>query len=160
MKYNHFETFIGLFIVIAAIFCLYFGYSTYNYHTKNSKFNTIYATFQNAEGITKGSHVLISGIRVGTVEELTLDPNTLDAVVELKITANVKLPSDSQAAIVTKGLLGEKYISIVAGIEEQYIKDKDQIKFTQSSINVENLISKLFLNYTTSKSSSEVNSNK
>ncbi|KJV57061.1 mce related family protein [Orientia chuto str. Dubai] len=144
MQYSFLETFTGFFVLLFVVLCLYFGYRSYNDYTKDNKFKTIYATFQNVEGLNKGSSVLVSGIKIGTVEKLTLMPSSFDVAVELKLSADVNLPNDSQAIIMNRGLLGEKYITILPGTGESYIADKGEIHFTQSAINVERMIGKVF----------------
>ena len=61
-----------------------------------------------------------------------------------------QIPTDSDAAIYTQGLLGGKFIGITAGGAETYLKDKDQIDFTQSAFVLENLIGQVLANFTKS----------
>ncbi|KJV94989.1 mce related family protein [Orientia tsutsugamushi str. UT76] len=145
MQYSYLETFIGFCVMLFVTLCIYFGYKTYNdYYIKDNNFKTVFATFQNVEGLNKGSSVFVSGIKIGTVEKLTLVQSSFDVAVELKLSADINLPNDSQAIIMNRGLLGEKYITIIPGVEENYIADKGEIHFTQSAINVERMIGKVF----------------
>ena len=68
--------------------------------------------------------------------------------------ATIKIPTDSDASIYTQGLLGGKFIGITAGGAETYLKDKDQIDFTQSAFVLENLIGQVLANFTKSSGDS------
>ncbi len=62
-----------------------------------------------------------------------------------------KIPTDSDASIYTQGLLGGKFIGLTAGGADTYLKDHDQIDFTQSAFVLENLIGQVLANFTKSK---------
>ena len=100
------------------------------------------ADFANASGIALGSDVRIGGIKVGTISDLTLDANSYEAVVSMQIRSATKLPKDSSAAVVSSGLLGEKYIQITPGGDEEMLADGGKIEFTQSAVNLEEMIGK------------------
>lgn len=100
------------------------------------------AKFNNASGISLGSDVRVGGIKIGVVSALTLDPESYDAVASFQIRQNTKLPKDSSAAIVSSGLLGEKYIQITPGNDEKMLANGGKITFTQSGVNLEELIGK------------------
>jgi phospholipid/cholesterol/gamma-HCH transport system substrate-binding protein len=102
---------------------------------------TLYAEFDKVGGIKKGSVVEIGGVPVGSVEKVTLN-NKYQAVVELKILSSIKLPDDSIASVRTKGLIGEKYIQITPGGSDQYIAQNGKIRETESSIDIEEVLSK------------------
>jgi phospholipid/cholesterol/gamma-HCH transport system substrate-binding protein len=80
-------------------------------------------------------------VPVGSVEKVTLN-NKYQAVVELKILSSIKLPDDSIASVRTKGLIGEKYIQITPGGSDQYIAQNGKIRETESSIDIEEVLSK------------------
>jgi phospholipid/cholesterol/gamma-HCH transport system substrate-binding protein len=54
-----------------------------------------------------------------------------------------RLPDDTDARILTAGLLGSKYVGLEGGGSETYLKDQSRIELTQSAIVLENLIGKL-----------------
>lgn len=140
MKQNMFEIFVGFAVLFTAIFFLTFSYGTQS-HDTSSTYN-VKATFQSVDGIIKGSDVNIGGIIIGKVDSMKLDNQTYNAVVTFAIDNNVKLPTDSRAAVTSSGFLGGKYISITPGGDDDYINDGGEIKYTQSSINLESLIGK------------------
>lgn len=102
----------------------------------------VQAIFSNISGITLGSDVRIGGIKIGTVTDLSLDPKTYDAVAELNIRSGTEIPEDSSAAIVSSGLLGDKYIQITPGAEDAMLKEGGKLTFTQSAVNLEEMIGK------------------
>jgi phospholipid/cholesterol/gamma-HCH transport system substrate-binding protein len=155
MKQNLFETFVGFAVIAIALFFL-----TYSYHSKNGDNKEryrLFATFQSVEGVIKGGDVSIGGIIVGTVDKLKLDPVTYNAHVEFLIDHDVKIPTDSRAIIASSSFLGGKYVAITPGGDDNYLKEGERIKYTQSSINIESLIGKFM--YSGDKSAKTSNSN-
>ncbi|AFC73453.1 outer membrane lipid asymmetry maintenance protein MlaD [Rickettsia montanensis] len=142
MQQNIIETIIGFVVLIIALLFLIFAYKTGSSIT-SSKGYQVTAHFQSAEGIAVGSGVMISGIKIGNVKKITLDPNSFYASVYLNINDDVKIPKDSKAQVVTSGLLGGKYISIVPGNDDENLAANEEIKYTQSAINIESLINKI-----------------
>ena len=100
------------------------------------------AAFNRVDGITNGSDVRIGGIKIGTVVDRELEPETFRAVLRMSIDESVELPTDSTAAVVSDGLLGGKFIDLQPGAEEALIKDGGRISYTQSSLLLEELIGK------------------
>ena len=142
MKQNIIEIIIGFIVLIIALLFLIFAYKTGSSIT-SSKGYQVTANFQSAEGIAVGSDVMISGIKIGSVKKITLDPNSFYASVYLNINDDVKIPKDSKAQVVTSGLLGGKYISIVPGNDDENLAANEEIRYTQSAINIESLINKI-----------------
>lgn len=153
MKQNLIETFVGLAVLVITIIFLVFAYKTGN-SKSNTKGYTLLATFQNIEGIMVGSDVMIAGIKVGSVKKITLNQNDFFATISLNIDNAVKIPKDSKASVVTSGLLGGKYILITPGIEGDNLVSNDQIIYTQSTINIESLISKIIAAFAAQKGGS------
>jgi phospholipid/cholesterol/gamma-HCH transport system substrate-binding protein len=90
----------------------------------------------------------MSGVEMGRVTNIAFDSKQYKAVVTMRIDArNNQIPTDSDAAIYTQGLLGGKFIGLTAGGAETYLKDKDQIVFTQSAFVLENLIGQVLANF-------------
>jgi phospholipid/cholesterol/gamma-HCH transport system substrate-binding protein len=117
------------------------------------------AKFDNIGDLKAGAPVSMSGVEVGRVTKIAFDSKEYKAVVTLRIDARYnQIPTDSDAAIYTQGLLGGKFIGLTAGGAETYLKDKDQIDFTQSAFVLENLIGQLLANF--AKSSGQGDSDK
>lgn len=100
---------------------------------------TIYATFNRIDGLDVGTEVRLSGIPIGTVEDLTLTPN-YRARVTMRIRQGVELPADTSAAIHTDGLFGSKFVTLDPGGDEDVLKNGDTITFTQDAVVVSDLL--------------------
>lgn len=98
------------------------------------------ARFPNAAGISVGSDVRVSGLKVGAVSQQKLDPASFQAVVTLTVDKAVKLPLDSSAAITSEGLLGGSYIALVPGGETEHLAPGDEITDTQGATDLMGLI--------------------
>jgi len=140
MQKNILETLMGgVVLVVAAVF-LAFAYSGSGMRVEDGYVVT--AHFSNASGITLGSDIRIGGVKVGTVSNIALDPESYEAVLSLQIRSKTKLPKDSSASIVSSGLLGDKYIQLTPGGDDAMLAVGDKINFTQSAVNLEELIGK------------------
>ncbi len=103
----------------------------------------VLARFENIGGLAPRAKVTLSGVQIGQVSSITIDERMLMALVELNIDGSVGyLSRDSSAQILTAGLLGEQYIGIVPGADDELLKDGDTLEDTQSALVLENLVSK------------------
>ncbi len=101
------------------------------------------AQFGNVGGLKPGAPVSMAGVTIGRVEAIGYDMNLFKAIVTLRIDKRYdKIPNDSDAGILTAGLLGGQYVGITPGGSEENFKDGDQVEFVQDAIVLENLISK------------------
>jgi phospholipid/cholesterol/gamma-HCH transport system substrate-binding protein len=106
------------------------------------------AKFDNIGDLKVGAPVSMSGVEMGRVVKIAFDSKEYKAVVTMRMDARFnQIPTDSDAAIYTQGLLGGKFIGVTAGGAETYLKDKDQIDFTQSAFVLENLIGQVLANF-------------
>jgi phospholipid/cholesterol/gamma-HCH transport system substrate-binding protein len=146
---NYFEIIVGTFVLASAAFFFFTSFK----NSKNSSLSgyNLIAKFENIDGINNGSDVKISGVKIGTVESQFLDEKDFRATLKLKIANNIKLPNDSSAKVSSEGLLGSKYLSISPGGDEENLKEGDEIQFTQSSVNFEDLLGKFIFNSDTKK---------
>lgn len=140
MQKNIIETITGAVILLIAGVFLAFAYQGSGMRMEDGY--VINANFSNASGISMGSDVRIGGIKVGTVSNLTLDPDSYEAIISMQIRSATKIPKDSSASVVSSGLLGEKYIQITPGGDEKMLAGGDKISFTQSAVNLEEMIGK------------------
>lgn len=109
---------------------------------------TVSARFDNVGDLKVGAPVTMAGVRVGRVDSVTVDPSEFRAVVKLSIERQFNhIPTDSDAAIQTSGLLGAKYVGLSAGGADTYLKEGSSIEFTQSALVLENLVNKLFSSF-------------
>ena len=113
------------------------------------------AEFDNVGDLKVGAPVSMSGVDIGRVTRIDLDTKEYKALVALQLNSKYnQIPSDSDASIYTQGLLGGKFVGLTAGGADTYLKDKDQIDFTQSAIVLENLIGQLVANFAKGSGSS------
>jgi phospholipid/cholesterol/gamma-HCH transport system substrate-binding protein len=133
--------------VIVAIIAvvIFISFATYmllsvKKNSPNNNFAKFYARFNDIDGISVGSDVKISGYKVGSVESLDILPDSYDIKVVLNVAQNIPIPKDTTASVRTSGILGGKYIALIPGGDEEYLKSGDEIIYTQSAINLENLI--------------------
>lgn len=138
MNRNAVETVMGAVVLVVAAVFLFFAYTTSQVRAVSGYQLT--ANFDRIEGIRDGGDVRISGIKVGSVISERLDPKGFEAVVQMSIDPAIKLPVDSVATIASSGLLGDKYLSIEPGNEDEIIKPGGTITHTQPAMSLESLI--------------------
>ena len=136
------ETLMGAVVLLVAAIFVYISYQSGNINASAGSGYNVSANFQQTGGVSVGSDIRISGIKVGTVVAQTLDSESYLAKLTLNIKENIKLPRDTSAAIVSEGLLGGKYIELVAGADDAMLQDGDSIQYTQDAVNIEQLIGK------------------
>ncbi|MGB5512027.1 MAG: outer membrane lipid asymmetry maintenance protein MlaD [Woeseiaceae bacterium] len=107
---------------------------------------TVEARFENVGSLRSRAPVAMSGVTIGRVTSVTFDTVALEAVVEFVIDARYdQIPDDSDASILTAGILGSQYIGLQAGGSDLYLEDGSEVLFTQSAIVLENLIGKFLV---------------
>lgn len=140
MSRSFVETLLGAVVLAVAIGFIVFAYTRSGVATVSGY--EVSAAFSRVDGISNGSDVRIGGIKVGSVIGRELEPETYRAVLRMSIDETVALPTDSTAAVVSDGLLGGKFIDLQPGAEEELLADGGRIHYTQSSLLLEELISK------------------
>ncbi|MHA1597898.1 MAG: MlaD family protein [Alphaproteobacteria bacterium] len=100
---------------------------------------TISAVFNRVDGLIEGDEVLMGGVRIGTVTSQSLDDN-YRAIIGLTLTSDIKLPTDTSAAIHTDGLFGSKYVTLEPGGDEENLSEGGVITFTQDALVVSELL--------------------
>jgi phospholipid/cholesterol/gamma-HCH transport system substrate-binding protein len=114
------------------------------------------AKFDNIGDLKVGAPVSMSGVEMGRVTKIAFDSKEYKAVVTMRMDARYnQIPTDSDASIYTQGLLGGKFIGLTAGGADTYLKDKDQVDFTQSAFVLENLIGQVLANFAKSGGQSD-----
>jgi phospholipid/cholesterol/gamma-HCH transport system substrate-binding protein len=138
MKQNTIETVVGALVLLIAAWFLTHALRAQE-HEKKGEYELI-ARFTDVEGLAQGSAIRLSGVKVGTIGKITLDPKYYQAVVRLEIEPEVRIPDDTLATVATPGLLGEKYMSLEPGSSETMLKNGDTITNTQSAASIEKLL--------------------
>ena len=105
------------------------------------------AYFENVGSLKSRAPVAMSGVTIGRVTGISFDPGALEAKVTFVIDSQYsQIPDDSDASILTSGLLGSQYIGLQAGGSDIFLEEGSEILFTQSAIVLENLIGKFLVN--------------
>jgi phospholipid/cholesterol/gamma-HCH transport system substrate-binding protein len=138
MKRNIIETVLGAVVLAVAGVFFVFSYSTANVGSVDGY--EITANFSGIGGLAVGDDVEISGVKVGSVSKVELDPVTYLAKVTVNVQPDVKLPSDTAALISSKSLLGGRYLSLEPGGAEDYLAPGARIEYTQAPQNLEQLL--------------------
>lgn len=136
------EIWVGIFVAagLASLFMLAMKVSNLSGMDTEEGYKVM-AMFENIGGLKVRSPITASGVRVGRVADIRYDSNSYRAEVVLQIDSRYnQFPTDTSASIFTAGLLGEQYISLAPGAEEESLKDGDSITITESAIVLERLI--------------------
>ena len=137
---------VGIFVLLSAIAFLVLALKISNFGFGSStKGFAVTAIFDNIGNLKTRAPITISGVRIGTVTDIKIDPKTFKASVTLHIDEKqMHLPSDTSASIYTQGLLGSNYISLSPGFDDQhFLKEGSRITNTHSALILENLIGQL-----------------
>jgi phospholipid/cholesterol/gamma-HCH transport system substrate-binding protein len=136
------DLWVGIFVAagIVALVLLALKVSNASTSFRADKEYTVSAEFQNIGSLKAGAPVRSSGVMVGRVEAVSFDTAKYVARIVLKIDERYPFPKDTTAAVLTSGLLGEQYVGLEAGGDDQRLKDGDLIKLTQSAVVLEKLI--------------------
>lgn len=102
----------------------------------------IQARFENVGGLSEKAPVMVGGVRIGRVAEISMDREDYSAVVGMDISTHYdNLPLDTGASILTSGLLGAQFVGLEPGADDIFLQPGDEIEITQSAIQLETLIS-------------------
>jgi phospholipid/cholesterol/gamma-HCH transport system substrate-binding protein len=135
----------GMFILLGFAALFFLATQTTNVESYlNDDGYLITARFEDVAGLKERAPVSMAGVTIGRVERISFDPEGLNAVVTMRIGSEFdRIPDDSDASILTAGLLGSKYVGIGPGGSDTYLQANSEIELTQSAIVLENLIGKL-----------------
>ena len=103
--------------------------------------NNYLATFNKIDGVSVGTDVVISGIKVGEVKEIFIKENYPQ--ISINVSKNIEISDDSSVSIQTDGLFGKKYLSIEPGGMDEYLRNDDNLSFTEDSILIQDLLNKI-----------------
>ncbi len=136
------ELWVGLFVAAGLLAIAMLAFKVGNLATADVlNAYVVKARFDNVGGLKVKSPVTMAGVRIGRVSGISFDNGRYQAVVTMAIDGRYqKIPADSNASILTSGLLGEQYVSLEAGGDERYLKDGDELMITQSALVLEKMI--------------------
>lgn len=160
MQSRSLEILVGFFVClgVAAIFLLTFRVASLNSVGHGGTYR-VKAEFDTIGSLATGASVKLAGVKIGRVRSIGIDPKTFQAAVTLEIeNSQSDIPDDSTAKILTAGLLGEQYVGIEPGGDDQSLKDGSTIKYTQSALVLENLIGQMLTSFTQKDNNNQGNS--
>jgi phospholipid/cholesterol/gamma-HCH transport system substrate-binding protein len=140
MRRNMIETVMGAVVLLVAVVFIVFAFRSAGLSNAGRDGYHVTVAFSDASGLATGTDVRMAGVKIGTVVEQRLNPDTYFAEVTLGVSDSVRLPTDSSARIIPDGLLGGNYVALEPGGADDYIENGGRILYAQGSINVVDLL--------------------
>jgi phospholipid/cholesterol/gamma-HCH transport system substrate-binding protein len=134
------ETIIGAVVVAVAALFVVFAYMRTGSGSLSGY--EIQARLPRVDGLGIGTDVRLSGIKIGSVSDLTLDPQNYLVTVHMNIRDDIKIPTDSSLMVTSSGLLGSSYISITPGGDDKMLAAGGLIQNSQGSVDLMGLINR------------------
>lgn len=107
----------------------------------------IVARFDDVAGLRVRGKVSMAGVTIGRIRDIAVDMEWGTAIVTMDIYGEPgNLTTDTSAKILTEGILGARYISLMPGAEEEYLQNGDEVTDTQGALVLENLIGEFLTN--------------
>ncbi len=141
MKKTSIEISVGIFVLLGLICVGYLTIKLGKMELVGDNNYPVYAKFQSVSGLKKGSHVEIAGVKIGTIDSISLDKDN-KAIVKMKIEKGLVLTDDVIASVKTAGIIGDKFIKISPGGSDILLKPGEMITETESALDLEELVSK------------------
>ena len=133
---------VGLFVLAGLLAVAYLSANLGGLSYKGSRGFELIAVFDDIGGLSQRSPVKISGVKVGQVRSIHLDED-LRAQVSLDLDPSLELPIDSSASIRTAGLLGDQFVSLEPGAEDELLGPGEPFSYTESALSLDKLVGRL-----------------
>lgn len=147
MKKTTLDLWVGVFVAAGLGALLFLALRVGSFSAfETAKTYTIQAAFENIGGLKVRAPVKSAGVVVGRVVDIRFDNTTYEAIVSMQLGSQYKFPTDTSAAIMTSGLLGEQYVALDAGGSDRMLSNGDTLRITQGAVVLENLIGKFLFN--------------
>ncbi len=148
MKSSHqIELTAGLFLLLAIAALVFLAVQATDRGVVSSGGYQVTAQFTNIGGLKPRARVSMAGVTIGMVESISLDPDTLEARVVMRIADRFdELPEDTSASIFTAGILGDQFIGLEPGGSPEFLRDGDRILLTNSALQLEQLVTRYLFN--------------
>lgn len=140
MKRFNLEISVGAFMLVGLMAIAYLTLNLGGLELFGGDYYKVHASFSSVSGLKSGARVEIAGVQVGKVSRITLVDD--QAEVEISLKPEVKIGSDVFASIKTQGIIGDKFVQLTPGADDDILKDGDEISETESAVDLEALISK------------------
>ena len=142
MKINILDAFLGFMVLLITGLFLFYVYITLDTKLFKDDGFRLHARFENIDGIVTGSKVKLSGVNIGTVKSISLEPESYYAFITMNFDKKFSFPDDTEASVQLEGLLGGSYISILPGGSDVMLLNDQEILYTQGSTSLLNLMLK------------------
>ncbi len=142
MKKGTLELVVGIFMLVGIICLGYLSVKLGKLELVGGDSYPLYAEFDSVSGLKQGAFVEIAGVEVGRVDTIVFLPAKGMARVNLRINSGVKLQDDVIAAVRTRGIIGDKFLKLKPGGSERNLVPGGRIRETESSVDIEELLSK------------------
>ncbi|WP_299283204.1 outer membrane lipid asymmetry maintenance protein MlaD [uncultured Tateyamaria sp.] len=142
MAENTAEVLVGGVVLAAAIGFAVYGAQVAGLGNAGAATYPLNASFRSLEGVTVGTDVRLAGVKVGTVTDVDLNPETYRADTIVSLRATTQIPDDSAIVISSEGLLGGNFVEIVPGGSPFYYEPGDEITDTQGAVSLISLLLK------------------
>lgn len=147
MERTKIDLWVGIFVAAGMAALMALALKVGNLTTSNiGETYTVTAAFENIGGLKARAPVKSAGVVVGRVDSISFDPSTFEAIVTLQVDKRYSFPKDTFANIYTAGLLGEQYLGLEAGGDEEMLQTGDKIEHTQDAVVLEKMISQFLYN--------------
>jgi phospholipid/cholesterol/gamma-HCH transport system substrate-binding protein len=141
------DLWVGLFVLIGAAALLFLSLRVGNLSSANfAETYAIRVQFDNIGGLKVRAPVKSAGVVVGRVSDIRLNTESYRAEVIMNLDTRFEFPRDTVASILTSGLLGEQYIGLDAGADDEMLKGGDGLQIGQSAVVLEKLIGQFMFN--------------
>lgn len=149
MKRSVLELWVGIFVVLGVVALLFLSFRVASGvgDTSNGQSYTITASFNDIGGLKVKAPVKAAGVVVGRVSSIVLNPQDYRAKVSIQMQKQYQFSKDTSAQILTSGILGEQYIGLMQGAEEEHLANGDNIDLTSDALVLEQLIGKFMTSF-------------
>jgi phospholipid/cholesterol/gamma-HCH transport system substrate-binding protein len=143
MNYRKLELSVGAFVVAGLAAVAYLALKIGAGALMGADTYVVQARFANVAGLNAGANVAISGVTVGRVANITLNTENFGAIVDLEIRKDLMLSIDSIVSVKTRGLIGDKFLAIQPGVEDEIVQPGGMLTETESTVDIESLVSRM-----------------
>ena len=144
MTYRAWEVALGAVVMAAAVVFVVFALRATGTVLSDTQGYALHASFRSAEGVRPGTEVRLAGVKIGTVTELSLNPQDFRAQLTIAVNRGIELPADSTIQVASEGILGGTFVEILPGGELENLQPGDPFQDTQSAVSLITLLLRAF----------------
>ncbi|WP_334194959.1 outer membrane lipid asymmetry maintenance protein MlaD [Pararhodobacter sp.] len=144
MTYRAWEVALGAVVMAAAVVFVVFALRATGTVLSDTQGYALHASFRSAEGVRPGTEVRLAGVKIGTVTELSLNPQDFRAQLTIAVNRGIELPADSTIQVASEGILGGTFVEILPGGELENLQPGETFQDTQSAVSLITLLLRAF----------------